>query len=488
MPTKLWAGKFSPFRSLLFKFSLVVIILFVLIFGLLSFTFIRNFTSAEKNSLLNQARAFSTLSTQPIGDTYNIYYSSGYLKFKELVEENLSLNKDIQKIQIINVDGEVLFDSNEFKTGSKTTKITDQSILSKVAANSSSEVKHGSEIKEIVEPFFEDFGAHPFSIRYFISYDSINKTVANIRNTALLLTLIFLGFSIGFIVIITNRLFLSPIKKVVEAAKAISGGDLSREIAVKTGDEVEELASSVNHMAQTLRSNIEALKELDKLKDEFIMIASHNLRTPLVAIQGYLEYFKNASLESSLQKYVTHIDTSLKELSNLTEELIGIVSMESKREGLAKQETDMKELLEEAARSFSSPALEKRINIVFEFPESALPKLNIDKFKMVQAVNNLIDNAIKFNKESGQVIISAKKKDKDLLVSVADTGIGIEKEKEHLVFGKFARGTSILRYDYTGTGLGLYITKLIINAHGGKIWFESTPGKGATFHFTLPIK
>ncbi|OGY21186.1 MAG: hypothetical protein A2126_02645 [Candidatus Woykebacteria bacterium GWB1_45_5] len=488
MPTKLWASKLSPFRSLLFKFSLVVIFLFVLIFGILSFTFIRNFTSAEKNNLLSRARAFTTFSTQSLGNTYNTYYSSGYLKFKELIEQNLSLNKDIENIQIINADGEVLFDSEELKTGLKPSRITDRNILEKVSANTRGEIKRGGEIKEIIDPFFEDWGAHPFSIRYLISYDSINKTVTNIRNTALLLTLIFLVFSIGFIVIITNRLFLSPIKKVVEAARAISGGDLSREIAVKTGDEVEELASSVNHMAQTLRSNIEALKELDKLKDEFIMIASHNLRTPIVTIQGYLEYFKNLKLEETSRNYLTRIDVSLKELSGLTEELIGIVSMESKREGLAKQETDIKGLLEEAVRGFSSSALEKKINIVFEFPESALPKPNIDKFKIIQAVNNLIDNAIKFNKEGGQVTIGVRKKGNDLLVSVADTGIGIEKEKEHLVFGKFARGTSVLRYDYTGTGLGLYVTKLIINAHGGKIWFESIPGKGATFYFTLPIR
>jgi signal transduction histidine kinase len=488
MPTRLLGVKLPGLRSLQVKFTLVVIFLFILIFGLLSFVVIRNLTNTERNNLITQARAFATLSTRPIGETYNTYHASGHLKFSELIQNNLALNKDIEKIQIINVDGEILFDSEELAGKPKPARIVEANILDKVAANSASEIKSGGNITEIIDPYFEDWGAHPFSIRYFISYDSINKSIADIRNTALFLTLISMVLSTSLIIFIINRLFLSPVKKVVEAAKAISGGDLTREIAVKTGDEVEELASSVNHMAQTLRSNIEALKELDKLKDEFIMIASHNLRTPLVTIQGYLDYFKKANLETSLQKYLTRIDTSLKELSNLTEELIGIVSMESRREGLAKQETDIEELLEGAARSFSSPALEKKINIVFEFPESTLPKVSIDKFKIIQAVNNLIDNAIKFNKEGGQVTISTKRKGHSLLVSVADTGIGIEKDKVNLVFGKFARGTSILKYDYTGTGLGLYITKLIINAHGGKIWFESTPGKGTTFYFTIPIK
>lgn len=491
MPTKLLGVKLSPLLSLRVKFIVVIIFLFAVIFGILSFIVIQNLINVQKANLINQAEAFASLSTRPIGNTYNLYYNSGYLKFKEIIEDTHLLNKDVEKIQIISVSGELLFDSEEFKTGTKLDSVTDPLILDKVRENSTAYVyssKNLDEVEEIIEPFFEDFGAHPFSVRYFISYDSINQTINNIRSTVLILTLLLLGLSVGLIVLVTNRLFLSPVKKVIDAAKAVSGGDLNREIVVKTGDEVEELATSVNHMAQTLRLNIEALKELDNLKDEFIMIASHNLRTPIITIQSYLSFFKKAKLQSNLRKYLSPIDDSLIELKSLTEELIGIVSLESKKDVLARQKTDIKKLLKDSAKSFSTLALEKKISLVFEFTSQDLPALNLDKYKIQLAANILIDNAIKFNKENGQVTIKVEKKDGNILVSIADTGIGIEKDKENLVFSKFFRGTSTLKYDYKGAGLGLYITKLIISAHGGKIWFESTPNKGTTFYFTLPIK
>lgn len=490
MPTKSQDVKKSPFRSLRLKFTFVVIFLFIIIFGFLSVIAIRNFTITEKNNLTNQVKAFATLSTRPIGDTYNVYYSSGYLKFKELIESILSLNKDIKKIQIVGSNGEVLFDSTEFQSDIQRRGIVDPNLLSKITANSTSYIfnsKNSNEISEIIEPFFEDFGAHPFSIRYFVSYESINRTVDNIQNVIITLALIFLILSVILIVVVTNGLFLSPVKRVIDSAKAISEGDLEREIVVKTGDEIEELAVSVNHMAQTLRSNIEALKELDKLKDEFIMIASHHLRTPLTIIKGYLSFFKRGKFEPPLDKYLKGIDSSVKELGELIEELIGIVSFESKKEGLLKQKTDVRKLLEQSVGEFSQAAASKKINFVFEFPPKELPPLNIDKNKISLAINNLIDNAVKFNKENGRVEIAAKRKGDFVLISIADTGIGIEESKRHLVFSRFFRGTGTLIYNYKGVGLGLYITKLIIHAHGGKIWFESKPGEGTTFYFTLPI-
>jgi signal transduction histidine kinase len=145
-------------------------------------------------------------------------------------------------------------------------------------------------------------------------------------------------------------------------------------------------------------------------------------------------------------------------------------------------------MVEELAEGFGKEAAGKKISFIFEMPPGPVSQIEADKERMKQALGNVLGNAIKFNREGGKVVVKLVERDSMLLLSVQDTGIGISKEAEKHIFEKFHRGTDTLTYNYGGVGLGLYTTRLIIEAHRGKIWFESIPGQGSTFFVQLPAK
>src|SRR3989344_396245 len=485
-------------RSIRIKFGLVVLLLLFIIFSLSSSILIYRSVDTQRKNLISQARSFAKLSAKPVGSTYSLYYNSGYLKFKELVSEVLALDPEIEKVQIISVSGEtlggeVLFDSEELISGkpTKREKVVDKLILDKVNSNVGAEIPEKSKTsipEEIIEPYFEDFGAHPFSIRYFISYDTISQNVFSTVLATVFLSTFFFAVSILLIIWVVNRTILNPIETVIQGARKISMGNLSHTIEVKTKDEVEDLAFAVNQMAQTLRKNIEDLKELDKLKDEFVFLASHNLRTPLTVIKGYISSLQgDKSLSKEVQSGISAMAVSTKQLETITETLLSLVSLEEKKEVFEKKEVDLIKFIEELSSSLMKKAIEKGVNFIFELPSKPLPKIKFERQRMTQAITGLIDNAVKFNKENGKVIIKIEYHGKEVILSIKDEGIGIPEEEKDKIFKKFHRTTDVLTYNYVGIGLGLYLTKLIVESHQGKIWFESKVGEGTTFYVSLPI-
>lgn len=481
------------FKSLRVKFGLLILVLLFLVFSLSSSILVYQSISVQRVNLISQARAFAKLSAKPIGSTYSLYFDSGYLKFEELMTEILALNTDIERVQIVSVTGEILFDSDRLGSArpTETVEVQDKNILDDVSSNLGGEIPprtKNSKPRQIIEPYFEDFGAHPFSVRYFVSYDSISKNLFSTILTILLLSSVFFVGSILLIVSVVNRTILNPIEVVIKGARKISMGNLSHKIEVKTKDEVADLAFAVNQMAQTLLKNIEDLKALDKMKDEFVFLASHNLRTPLTIIKGYLEFLqKNKSLDHKTLEQVKKIADSTKQLDTIAETLLSLVSLEKGREQPVKTPTDLAKLLEQVGETLKQKAAEKEISIVFELPSEPCPPVKLDGQRITQAFTSLIDNAIKFSKEGGKVVIGLEKKDRDLLISIKDEGIGIPKEEADKVFKKFHRATDVLTYDYSGIGLGLSLTKLIIESHQGKIWFESEVDVGSTFYVSLPV-
>ncbi|OGY25530.1 MAG: hypothetical protein A2Z11_03840 [Candidatus Woykebacteria bacterium RBG_16_43_9] len=485
-------GNPLPFRhSLRVKFSLTTAAIFLVISSLVSFVLIRQNINFQKQSLLARSNTFSNLATKPIGDSYNSYFQAGFLRFREQLIDTLTLNEDVTRLQIISVEGEILFDTiNLDRQGEEmVNKIEDPKILQAVFANRSTQLtgKNG-DINEIIVPYSDDFGARPFSIRYFISYEAVYKTIDKIILTIGFLTLLVIVITLITMTLLVHFSILNPLSQIVVVAREITHGNLSQKIKLTTRDELEDLASSLNQMIERLKKDIEDLKELDKLKDEFVYLVSHNLRTPVTIIKGYLDSLqKNKSLDKEAVKSVEVISESTKQLEEMTESLINLVSLEKETEVLVKEPTDIKQILEQSVKRFSEKAKEKEINFVFEFPEGNLSKLKVDKQRITQVVDSLIDNAIKFNKEKGRVAIVVEEKKNYLLISIIDTGIGISDEQKPKVFQKLHRATSMLTYNYEGIGLSLYLTKLIIEAHQGQIWFESNLGEGSTFFVKLPI-
>ena len=242
------------------------------------------------------------------------------------------------------------------------------------------------------------------------------------------------------------------------------------------------LNSEVKRRTRELESANEQLKVHDKMQKEFINIAAHELRTPTQAITGYSELL--ATDPENSKSYLNPIIRNSKRLQRLSEDILDVTRIESQSLKLTEEEFDLNDVILSIVGDYRSILLDNEdninLNIQYE-PKSVI--LNADKDRIAQVISNLLSNAVKFTtKEKGTIYVTAEKKNSEAIVSVKDIGRGIDPEILPKLFTKFATKSS------SGTGLGLFISKSIIKAHGGKIWAENnSDGKGATFSFSLPI-
>lgn len=251
------------------------------------------------------------------------------------------------------------------------------------------------------------------------------------------------------------------------------------------------LKQEVEKATEELRKANRELKKLDVAKSEFISIASHQLRTPLTVIKGYVSMMIEGSFgeltpeeKSSLNK----IYESNERLIQLVENLLNISRIESGRLQFDFKEMQLEKLTDSVMEELSDSAKKKGLKLNYKKPDELLPKTKIDEEKLRQVVMNLIDNAIKYTKK-GNVTVTLKKVGKRIQFCVSDSGMGITKDDLGHLFKKFSRGEGTSVVHTEGTGLGLYVAKEMIEAHHGKIWAESEgDGKGASFYFELPIK
>jgi signal transduction histidine kinase len=351
------------------------------------------------------------------------------------------------------------------------------------------------------------------------------------------------GILVGIMVIIASLIIgksiSNPIHKLMAASKNISQGKFDNPISIIGGsEEIKELSNQLDNMRQNihytnnhlndlvdertqklekaiveLKDNQEALNKSNKnlllVNDklslqgksqmEFINITAHELRTPIVPIITLTELLysiikkenetqkKNPSKENEKkQEFLQVILRNCYRLYRITEDILDITKIESQNLKLNKEMIQLSEVIGNVVNDFNEIINKKRygsdqVRIVYEPSKDIIP-VNADKGRLNQVFSNLLDNALKFTKE-GNIIISAKKqKDDEVIVSIKDSGTGIDPEILPRLFTKFATTKS-----ESGTGLGLYISKNIIETHGGKMWAEENPEGGSTFYFTLPI-
>lgn len=222
---------------------------------------------------------------------------------------------------------------------------------------------------------------------------------------------------------------------------------------------------------------------------QVVSIISHQLKTPLSAIKGYLEVLISEDVGGLNQKQKEYLKSALKNTQKMVElaaDFLDISQIEESGIRLKPELFSLETIVKAAAEEYYFLAKAKNCNLVFEIEEK-LPLLYIDILKIKQAVSNMMGNAIAYNVKKGKVIISAAKKGDEVLFCCKDTGIGILEEEREKIFTKFYRSEEAIILSPTGSGLGLFISKAIIEESGGRIWFESEYGKGSVFCFSLPI-
>ncbi|MCB9850594.1 MAG: HAMP domain-containing histidine kinase [Phycisphaerales bacterium] len=355
----------------------------------------------------------------------------------------------------------------------------------------------------------------PGSLRGLIEVEVPIPPESTLTNIAVLTAALASGALLAILVfyLVTQKLLLSPVRKLRRVADRVTAGDMEVRSAIATGDELEDLGDAFNNMLDKIaesqaelhkinrsldtrlgelaETNV-ALFESNRVKSEFIANVSHELRTPLVSIIGFAEllgeFGESRKVDPDrLRRYAVNILTSGRMLLDIINDLLDLAKIEAGKLELHLTEFDVRVLCEALIDFITPLADKKRMQVSLEIPEE-LPKMTSDAGRLKQILYNLLSNAIKFTPEEGAVTVRVTPSgDDELQFAVSDTGPGISQEHQAVIFEKFHQLDSSHTREFSGTGLGLAITGELCAMLGGKITLESELGKGSTFIVRLPI-
>jgi two-component system phosphate regulon sensor histidine kinase PhoR len=263
----------------------------------------------------------------------------------------------------------------------------------------------------------------------------------------------------------------------------------------ENGDKTEVLITVINNPIEKSKDTLITLldtskeKQLEEMRVDFVSMAAHELRTPLTAIRGYaslLQMHYATNLTDSAKELMTRLVASTTTLANLIDNLLSVSRIETNDLVVERKPIDLDIIVKDIFLSYQHEATAHKQELLLNSPDK-LPLVMADPFRIGQVFINLIGNAIDYTPEGGKITVTVSVKSDHLEIVIQDTGDGIPKEALPRLFTKFFRVSGSLEQGSKGTGLGLYIAKSIVELHKGKIWAESTIGKGSTFTFTLPI-
>ncbi|MCX6765489.1 MAG: HAMP domain-containing sensor histidine kinase [Candidatus Moranbacteria bacterium] len=235
---------------------------------------------------------------------------------------------------------------------------------------------------------------------------------------------------------------------------------------------------------------VENVARINKMKSEFVSIASHQLKTPLTQLNWEIELLLSRYAEGLTKKQldiIKDVSHSHLRMAKLTNDLLDVARIDQGKMVLLEEKFDLLKLVEDVIQSEKNLAEEHNVKVKVNIP-AALPEIKGDKRRTGVVVDNLLSNAIKYTDRQGEVEVSVERKDATVTACIKDNGVGIPKYQQDQVFQKFFRSDNAARYQEEGTGLGLYIAKNIIEQSGGKLWFQSEENIGSTFCLSLPLE
>ena len=333
------------------------------------------------------------------------------------------------------------------------------------------------EVITVIAPVVEGFSTRGYFLLHQNLGDIAQLQKKLARHIYLTITIVYL---FSFIVFLAFELMVYlPLRRITEAAAQYALGNLDYEVPVIAEDEMGYLSASLNYMSAQLR-------DMDAYQKTFVANVSHDFRSPLTSIKGYVEAIADGTIPPELQeKYLNIILFETERLTDLTRDLLELNEFDTKNLLLDKASFDIHEVIRNTAASFEGTCTEKRISIELVL---ATKHLNViaDKRKIQQVLYNLIDNAIKFSDLDSIITVETTDRADKVVTSVKDNGVGIPRESLNKIWERFYKTDASRGRDKKGTGLGLSIVKESIQAHGENLNVISTEGVGTEFTFTLP--
>ena len=496
--------------SVIFTFFIAVILLFNAL--LLIYFKYREF----QNDVERRAYSFAKLAVKPICDGYETYFYSGYFKFRELITNLMSSEPELVQIQIVDVNGKVLFNSvdlerTHFVPHPDTPRETITNVFHLDAIRKLELTQRqiadqkGDKILEIVSPYIEEWGRHKLSVVMRFSYFTLKPQMRLMIYQVIGLTLLSMIFTSLLAWMFTGRI-TRPLDELTEKARGMIHGEVPEKQVEGSDNEVELLANTFNVMTSKIQENIkqleennqtlanlnQELKQLDRVKSDLLANVSHELRTPLTSIKGYTEYIlegKLGDITPKQQKGLVVVQRNLDRLSKLINALLDYSLMDAEKMVLSLKPFHLKTLSKQVVANLGSELEKRKLNFDIDIPED-LPLVVGDREKIYQVLENLTINAFKFTENGGRITLraSATMEDENLRVkiSLSDTGVGIPGDALPRIFDRFYQVDATSKRKYGGMGLGLAIARSIVEAHKGTITVESAIGRGTTFTVILP--
>ena len=312
-----------------------------------------------------------------------------------------------------------------------------------------------------------------------MSMTSIQAEASNFLNISYIMLLILFVLSLIILIFFTEIVYI-PLKKIIFATEQYASGNMHYEFTVESADEMGYLAASLNYMASEIARSEDNQKK-------FVANVSHDFRSPLTSIRGYLDAMIDGTVPPELyEKYLNIVLNETDRLKKLTDSLLTLNNLNTKGVYLEKSVFDLNTTIRNTAATFEVVCKKRSVAIELVLTGETMP-VEADMGKIQQVLYNLLDNAIKFSPQDSIIKIETTEKKNKVFVSVKDRGIGIPKEDLKLIWDRFYKSDLSRGKDKKGTGLGLSITKEIIMAHGEHINVISTVDVGTEFIFSLPV-
>jgi two-component system, OmpR family, sensor histidine kinase BaeS len=310
------------------------------------------------------------------------------------------------------------------------------------------------------------------------------------RDTALLVAAGLLAGLTGALLLFSGLIssMRRPLEELVNAAGRLAAGDRSARVEVGGLSETATLGAAFNEMAEELEQEESRREQLDRLKDEFVLTASHELRSPLTSVQGFAELLmlERDSLTPRQAETVEIILDNCRHLVRLLNDLLDLARSDAGRLSIRPQPTEVAPLIDDVVRTMRAQTETGNQSLTEHVPPG-LPSINVEPDRIRQILVNLLTNAHEYSPEGASIAVSARTLGAEVEISVTDDGPGIPEEQLERIFDRFTRGDAGLTQRVGGTGLGLAISKSLVELHGGSITAESIVGQGSTFRVRLPV-
>lgn len=472
----------NPNNSIVLKIltiSVVTVLLGLCAVGIFISLFAKSYiVDSQSNEMIRQAKRVNlAIQNQPIPND----------SFKELL---LFFDEAFDaRIWIFDQDGNIVMTSSKDEVNAG--KVVSAKVVDKVIHGEPAIWNQVEGLKEdvlsVAVPWGKDNNVYG-GIVLHSSLKDMNENVAELREKILWVTLLGIFISLA-IASYFSWSITRPIQQIDKAAARIASGDYSERIHIDSKDEIGELATTINHMADQLERVDQEKKNLNQIRHDFLANVSHELRTPLTAMHGFLEALQDGLIEEEArERYYEIMYNETLHMNRLVDDITDLMKLENKEIDLLLMAVDVRAVLSKLAFKFS-PEAEAQGTTILCTMDGEAPLTYADPDRLEQIFNNLIKNAVKFT-ENGTIELKAIEvpSEECVLITISDTGIGISSEDQELIWERFfkvERGRPVKHKD--SSGLGLSIVKELVELHNGSIRVRSELGKGSTFEVRIPL-